>query len=123
MAQRIKLPDRDPNVRVELGSQKDGSLTEYRMRPVTMEIEEELDQLQRESLELEANPDSKPIDLCEAEVRQLDIVLEPLPRPDGDSGSDPTPSELLIPSYKNGDVTRSQIRHMVGRIVASARPT
>lgn len=121
MTQRIKLPNRDPGVRVELGEGSD--VVEYKMRPVTMAIEEELDQLEREAREIEANPDAKPIDHCEAEVKQLDIILEPLPRPAGDQKTDPKPSEILMPAYEKGDVTRAQIRHTVSRIVAAARPT
>lgn len=121
MAQRIKLPPRDPGVKVELGEGSD--VTEYRMKPVTMEIEEELKQLERETLELESNPDAKAYDLTEAEVKQLDIILEPLPRPGGDTKVDPKPSEILMPAYEKGEVTRAQIRHTVARIVSAARPT
>jgi len=87
---------------------------------------------------VEANPDSKPIDLAESEVAQLDVILEPLPRPAGDTKVDLKPSELLIgdvgdetadpprparPGYVTGDVTRAQIQHTVQRIIQAARPT
>jgi hypothetical protein len=139
MTQRIKLPARDPGVRVELGEHA-GAIVEFRMRPVTMQIEEELDALQDESRRVEANPDSKPYDLCEAEVKQLDIILEPVATPAGDAPRTvPTvPSEILLgdvgdpdadppreprKGYVTGDVTRAQIRHTVERIVQAARPT
>ncbi len=136
MSQRIKLPSRDPGVKVELG--QGDELTEFKMKPVTIDIEEELNECIRAAADVEANPDSKPIDLAEAEVAQLDIILEPLPRPAGDTKEDRKPSELLIgdvgdetadppvrprPGYVTGDVTRAQIQSTVARIISAARPT
>lgn len=135
MTQRIKLPNRDPGIRVELGSDP---IVEYRMKPVTLEIEEQLDELEAESRRVAENPDSKPIDYAEVELRQLDIVLEAMPRPAGDQKTDPVPSELLLgdvgdpdatpprparPGYVTGDVTRAQILSLVSRITQAARPT
>lgn len=138
MATRLKLPARDPGVKIELGDQSTG-IVEYRLKPITMEIEEELSDCERRAREVEGNPDSRPLDLCEAELAQLDIVLEPMPRPAGDIGNgDPLPSTKLlgdpgdpgadppkpkVPGYKTGDVTRSQIRSLVERVTAAARPT
>lgn len=138
MATRIKLPARDPGVRVELG--EGSNVVEFKMIPITMEIEEALEDLRRQSQEIEANPDSKPIDLAEAEVAQLDVILEPVAAPAGDrERTCPTvPSEILIgdegdpeatpprepvPGYKTGHVTRSQIQHTVARVIEAARPT
>lgn len=138
MAQRIKLPPRDPGVRVELGEGSD--VVEFRLKPVTLEIEEALTEMQRESREVEANPDSKPLDVCEVEVKQLDILLEPVAGPAGDrERTVPTvPSEILIgdlgdesaepprpprPGYVTGAVTRGQIQATCQRIFEAARPT
>jgi hypothetical protein len=138
MTQRIKLPARDPGVRVELGDHAD-TVVEFRMVPVTMQKEEELEALERETREVEANPDASPFDHCEAEVKQLDIILEPVKAPGGDQSRpfDTTPSAILLgdagdpdasppvpprKGYITGDVTRAQIRATVQRIVQAARP-
>jgi hypothetical protein len=138
MATRIKVPARDPGVRVELGEHL-GSISDFKLKPITMEIEEELNELQRVSRQVEENPDSKPFDLAEAEVKQLDVILEPVARPAGDGPREELlPSEIMLgdlgeetgdpprprrEGYVTGAVTRSQIQATVIRVIEAARPT
>lgn len=138
MSQRIKLPPRDPDVRVELG--EGSNIVEFKLKPITLEIEEQLEDLARRNREVEANPDSKVMDITVAEVAQLDVILEPVASPAGDRPRTvcTVPSEILIgqrgdptaeppveerPGYVTGAVTRAQIQHTVQRITEAARPT
>lgn len=133
MSQRIKLPKRDPGVRVDLGPE--GAEVEFALKPITLEIEEELKQIERENAEVQMNPDSSALDLAEAELRQLDVILEPTGKQQNSKAWSQVPSELLLgcagegekeerqPGYLTGDVTRSQIQSTVARIIQAARPT
>ena len=136
MSQRIKLPSRDPGVRVELGAE--GNVVEYALKPVTLDIEEQLHDISRENEEVQMNPDSRPRDIAEAEVRQLDVILEPTSAPINGKAATTVPSEMLMgdpgdpdadpprpprPGYLTGAITRGQIQTTVQRIIQAARPT
>lgn len=135
MASRIKLPNRDSGTRVELGPE--GSLVEFRVKPVTLEIENELADIQLENQRIEENPDSRPQDFAEAEIRQLDVILEATEAPVNASAVTKVPSEVLLgdlgdpeatpprerrEGYLTGAITRAQIREVTARIMATVRP-
>lgn len=123
MTQRLKLPDIDPGVTIELGSGTDA--VEFKMKPVTLDVEEALDEVHREIDRVAENPDSGPLDRMEVQLKQLDVLFDPLPRPGGDvdTGRPKTPSEALLPGYKDKKVTARQINNLIGRMMEAARPT
>lgn len=124
MARRLKLPDIDPDVTIELGVK--GALTEFKMKIVTLAVEEELEEVQDEMDRVASSSGAKPLDRMEAQVKQLDALFEEMPRPGGDTvreGRVKTPSEALIPPYKEGKVTARQINALIGQMMEAARPT
>jgi len=135
VAQRIKLPKRDPGIRVELGPE--GQLVEFALKPMTLQIEEELHDIRRENAEIEENPDSRPLDFAEAELRQLDVVLEPTNANRNQGAVTTVPSEVMLgdtgdpdadppreprPGYLTGAITRGQIQETLARIMGALRP-
>lgn len=123
MTQRLKLPDIDPGVTIELGKGTDA--VEFKMKAVTLSVEEELDGVHREIDRVAENPDSGPLDRMEVQLKQLDVLFEPLPRPGGDvdTGRAQTPSEVLLPAYKSEEITARQINNLIARMMEAARPT
>jgi hypothetical protein len=122
MSQRVKLPKIDPGVTVDIADPESGTEHHFKMIPITLEVEEQIEELQKETTAVENNPDSTPVDRMEVQVKQLDIVLVPVERPAGDKFEEKTPTELLIPGYKDGKVTATQIRALVQNIVERSRP-
>jgi hypothetical protein len=129
------MPKRDPGIRVELGPE--GSQVEFALRPMTLEIEEELHDIRRENAEIEENPDSRPLDFAEAELRQLDVVLEATNANRNQGAPTTVPSEVMLgdpgdpnadppreprPGYLTGAVTRGQIQDTLARIMGALRP-
>lgn len=124
MARRLTLPDIDPNVVIELG--KGDKVSEFKMKIVTLAVEEELEDVQEEMDRVAAASGSKPLDRMEAQVKQLDVLFEEMPRPAGDVdavGRPKTPTEALIAPYKDGKVTARQINSLIGQMMEAARPT
>lgn len=136
MAQRIKLPNRDPNIKVELGPNPD-SVVEFKVKPMTLEIENELSDIRRENAAVEENPDSGPQDYAEAELKQLDVVLEATNANKNQGAPTTVPSEVMLgdpgdpdadppveprPGYLTGAITRLQIQETVARILNAIRP-
>lgn len=124
MGRTIKMAKVDPGITVEVGPSDDTA--EFKMKPITQEVEDDLDDCSREIQRVMENPDSTPRDRCEAIVSQLDAMLEPLPRPAGDVLSDRqkrTPSQILLPAYDEQKITRAQINDLVDKLVAAGRPT
>lgn len=123
MTQRLKLPDIDPGVTIELGKGTDA--VEFKMKAVTLSVEEELEEVHRQIDRVAENPDSKPLDRMEAQLAQLDVLFEPLKKPAGDvdTGRATKPSELLLPGYKNNEITARQINNLIARMMDAARPT
>lgn len=124
MAQRVKMPKIDPGVVVDITdySVDPGAEYHFSMKPVTLDVEEELEEAQKEVVQVESNPDASPVDRMEVQLKQLDIILEPQARPGGDSFDEKTPTELLLPGYKEKKVTATQIRSLVSQIVERSRP-
>jgi hypothetical protein len=129
VGQRIKLPKRDPGIRVELGPES--QLVEFALKPMTLEIEEQLHDIRRENLTVEENPDSRPLDFAEAELRQLDVVLEVTNANRNQDAPTTVPSEVMLgdpdgdpprPGYLTGDITRGQIQETLARIMGALRP-
>jgi hypothetical protein len=114
----------DPGIEVEL--EWKGQKLDFKMKPVTLEVEDELDECSREIQRVNENSDSRPIDRTQAIAAQLDVLLVPLPRPAGDTGGESTPTkptDILLPAYEAGEVTGMQIRKLVDDMVTQARPT
>jgi hypothetical protein len=129
VGQRIKLPKRDPGIRVELGPE--GKVVEFALKPMTLEIEEELHDIRRENATIEESPDSRPLDFAEAELRQLDVVLEATNANKNEGAATTVPSEVMLgdpdadpprPGYLTGEITRGQIQDTLARIMGALRP-
>jgi hypothetical protein len=123
MTRTLKLTDIDPGVQVELG--REGAVNTFRMKPITIDVEEELMDVERELNRVREDENARPIDLMKAQVAQLDVILEPVPVPagDGETSKPKTPSEALLPPYEQGKVTARQINHLVNSMMSAARPT
>lgn len=124
MGRTIKMAKVDPGITVEVGPPDD--TVEFKMKPITQEVEDDLDDCSREIQRVMENEDSTPRDRCESIVNQLDAMLEPLPRPAGDVVSEKAkrkPSEILMAAYDSQKITRAQINDLVDKLVAAGRPT
>jgi hypothetical protein len=124
MGRTIKMAKVDPGITVEVGTPDD--TVEFKMKPITQEVEDDLDDCSREIQRVMENPDSTPRDRCESIVAQLDAMLEPLPRPGGDVVGEHQkrqPSEILMTAYDSQKITRAQVNDLVDKLVAAGRPT
>lgn len=124
MGRTIKMAKVDPGITVEVGPSDD--TVEFKMLPITQEVEDDLDDCSREIQRVMEQENSTPRDRCESIVAQLDVMLAPLPRPAGDVVSDAAkrkPSEILLAAYDAQKITRSQINDLVDKLVAAGRPT
>jgi len=118
----IKVPGFDPKATVEIPH--DGKTLDFKVLPITIDIEEALEACQKTAFEVQNDERSGPLDLFTAEAEQLDVILEPVARPAGDQATaPPQPSAILIEAYKGKKFTRSQLRGLVGEIIEAARPT
>lgn len=140
MSRRIKLakPNPDDQVRIELG--REGDIAQFRLKPITIDVEDELEVCQEnilgalepdfEAAEHEDNEEGEDdttrrvrlareqrIKLVAAKVSQLDVLLEPV------DGRKRTPSEILLQEYERGAVTRDEIDKLILDIVEAGRPT
>lgn len=110
--------------KIEVTLDHEGQKVAFKMKPVTMEVEDALDDCSREIRRINENPDSKPLERTTAIAAQLDVLLLPVPVAAGDVPRDiPPPSEILLAAYEAGQVEGIQIRKLVDDMVTQARPT
>lgn len=120
MAKRLKLKGSGSGVTVELDNRK-GLNAVYKMKPITLDVEEELDDCAREIDRLAEDFETRPLERMEALAAQLDVMLTREDAPPGDKPLKPT--DLLMPAYKAGDVTGMEIKDLVREMITAARPT
>lgn len=118
------------NVKLRKGSKVEvtldykGRKVAFKMKPITLKVEEELDDCSREIRRVNENPDSRPLERTSVIAAQLDVLLEPVPAPAGDVGEAvPPPSEILLEGYEAEDLEGVQVRTLVDDLVTQARPT
>lgn len=121
---RVKMGKVDPKLDVEIEIPGDKTY-DYKAIPVTLDVEEELEELEAEVRKVEENPDSTPQDRVRCQLQQLDCILRPKDRPAGDTGEGPPEkvSELLMPAYEDRKVTAMVIRNLAIDILNGIRPT
>lgn len=120
MAKRLKLKGAGSGVTVELDD-RNGTNAVYKMKPVTLDVEEELDDCSREIDRLAEDPETRPLERLEAIAAQLDVLLT---REDAPPGEKPLkPTDLLIPALKAKKVTGMEIKELVREMITAARPT
>jgi hypothetical protein len=123
MAKRLKLKGAGSGITVELDDRA-GTKAVYEMVPVTLEVEEELDDCTKEIDRLQEDPETQPLERMEAIVAQLDVLLtREGAGPDDDKPE--KPSELLLAAYtaKPGRITGMEIKELVREMVQYSRPT
>lgn len=121
MAKRLKLKGSGSGITVELDDRM-GTKAVYEMVPVTLAVEEELDEATAELDRLAEEEATQPLERMEAIVAQLDVLLtREGAGPDDDKPE--KPSELLIPAYKALKITGMEIKELVREMVQYSRPT
>lgn len=125
MAKRLKLKGSGSGITVELDDRM-GMKAVYEMVPVTLAVEEELDECTAELDRLTEESATQPLERMEAIVAQLDVLLtrEGAELATGEEDDKPSkPSELLIPAYKALKITGMEIKELVREMVQYSRPT